>query len=203
MIIVCLFHTASNVNSTVISVTTSEQYFSWEGYGLHLYIPEGALPLEMQPCAISIEASVEGNYVFPENSYLVSAVYWFRCVPACKFLRPIILEIQHCAKQHNLQALSFMKARPFEDQFNKALDCHGNNHGVFPSRSSYGFVELDSFSGYGVVEEGSEGRQYRANLYYIPQSVNQCQIHFTVLWNTDTHHSVSYINVRQFHHMQL
>ena len=192
--LICLF-TASNVNSTVISVTTSEQYFTWEGYGLHLYIPEGALPPEMQPCAISIEASVEGNYTFPEDCYLVSAVYWFHCAPACRFLLPITLEVQHCAKEHNLQALGFVKARPVEDhsevEFNKVLGCYGIDHGVFPSHSSYGFIELDSFSGYGVVQEGSEDREYRANLYYLPQSINQWQIHFTVLWNTDTHHSVS------------
>lgn len=186
---------ASNVNSTVISVTTSEQHFTWEGYGLHLYIPEGALPPEMQPCALSIEASVEGNYMFPENCYLVSAVYWFHCVPACTFLQPIILEIQHCAKEHNLQALGFVKAIPRDGnsvmEFNKVFGCNGINHGIFPSHSSCGFIEVDSFSGYGVVQEGTEDRQYRANLYYLPQSVNQCQIHFTVLWNTDAHHSVS------------
>ena len=156
----------------------------------------------MQPCAISIEASVEGNYIFPENCCLVSAVYWFHCVPACRFLQPIILEIQHCAKEHNFQALGFVKTKPVEDhsviEFNKVLGCYGIDRGVFPSHSSYGFIQLDSFSGYGVVQEGSEDRQYRANLYYLPQSVNQCQIHFTVLWNTDAHHSVSMIVVIMF-----
>ena len=193
----CFGYTASNVHSTVISVTTSEHYFNWEGYGLHLYFPEGALPTEVESCTISIEASVEGNYVFPNNSYPVSAVYWFRCDPKCKFSKPIILEMQHCAKQQNLQALdiSFVKARSIEDQsedkFNKAFGCCGTNHGVFPSHSSYGFILLDQFCGYGVVQEGSEDREYRANLYYLPQGINQFQIDFTVLWNTDAHHSVS------------
>ena len=174
-------------------MTASEQYFNWEGYGLYLYIPEGALPPEIEVCTISIEASVEGNYVFPKMFYPVSAVYWFRCVPKCKFLQPIILEIQHCAKQQNLQALSFVKATSVEEaKFSKALGCCRTNHGVFPSHSSYGFILLDGFSGYGVAQEGSEEREYRANLYYLPQSINQCQIHFTVLWNTEAHHSVSY-----------
>jgi hypothetical protein len=43
-----------------------------------------------------------------------------------------------------------------------------------------------------VVQEGSEDRQYRADVYYLPQSINQFQIHFTVLWNTEAHHSVSF-----------
>jgi hypothetical protein len=81
-------------------------------------------------------------------------VYWFHCAPACKFLLPIILEIQHCAKENNLQALSVVKARPVEDnsgaEFNKVLGCYGIDRGVFPNHSSYGFTQLDSFSGYGV-----------------------------------------------------
>ena len=139
---------------------------------------------------------MEGSYKFPENSYPISAIYWFRCVPKCKFLKPVTLEIQHCAKHQNLQALSFVKARSVEGQtevkFNRALGCCGTNHGVFPSHSSYGFIQLDRFCGYGVIQEGSEDRQYRANLYYLPQSFDLWEIHFTVLWNTDAHHSVSY-----------
>ena len=180
----------------MIMVTNSDElHFTWEGYGLHLYIPEGALPSEVERCTISIKAAVEGNYRFPKNSHLVGAVYWFHCDPKCKFSRSIILEIQHCAKEQNLQTLSFVKAASTEGKpeikFNKALDCCGTNHGVFPSHSSYGFIFLDEFCGYGVVQEGSEDRQYRADIYYLPQSINQFQIHFTVLWNTEAHHSVS------------
>ena len=121
-------------------MTISEQYkyFNWEGYGLHLYIPEGALPPEIEECTIYIEDSVEGDYAFPDNCYLVSAVYWFHCVPKCKFSKPIILEMQHCAKQQNLQALSFVKARSIESQseieFNKTLGCCGTNQGIFQSK---------------------------------------------------------------------
>ena len=176
-------------------MTASEQYFNWKGYGLHLYIPEGTIPPEISVCTVTIKASVEGNYTFPMTSYPVSAVYWFRCDPKCEFLKPVTLEIQHCAKQHNLQALSFVKAKSVEGQskveFNRAIGCCGTNHGVFPSHSSYGFIQLDGFSGYGVVQEDSGEREYRANLYYLPQSINQSQIHFTVFWNTDAHYSVS------------
>ena len=184
------------MHHTVVILTINEQYFNWEGYGLHLYIPEGALPPEIESCSISIEASIDWNYTFPDNSCPVSAIYWFHCDSKCKFSNPITLEIQHCAKEQNLQALSFVKARLIEGQseikFNRALGCCGTNHGVFPSHSSYGFIQLDQFCGYGVVQKGSENRQYRANLYYLPQSVNHFPIDFTVLWNTDAHHSVSY-----------
>ena len=188
-----ILYIAADANSTKILVTNSDKlHFTWEGYGLHLYIPEGALPPEIEQCTISIKAAMEGNYVFPKNSHLVSAVYWFRCDPKCKFSRPIILEIQHCAKEQNLQALSFVKATSIEGrserEFFKTLGYCG---GIFPNHSSYGFIFLDEFCGYGVVQEGSEDRQYRANIYYLPQRINQFQIHFTVLWNTEAHHSVS------------
>ena len=180
-------------------MTNSDKlHFTWEGYGLHLYIPEGALPPEIEQCTISIKATVEGNYVFPKNSHLVSAVYWFHCDPKCQFSKPIILEIQHCAKELNLQTLSFVKATTTEGKpeikFFKTLGYCG---GIFPSCDSYGFIFLDKFCGYGVVQEGSEDRQYRADIYYLPQSINQFQIHFTVLWNTEAHHSVS-INFNVF-----
>ena len=191
----CINYNYAALNTTIILLTTSEQYFDWQGYGLALYIPEGALPPGIKSCTIFIEATVEGKYTFPENSYPVSAVYWFHCNPKCKFLKPITVEIQHCAKEQNLKTLSFVKARSVEgqsqDKFDRTLGCHGINHGVFPRRSSYGFIKLDHFCGYGVVQEGSEDRQYRANLYYLPQSISKFEIHFTVLWNTDTHHSVS------------
>ena len=164
------------------------------------YTSKGALPPEVVECIISIESNcnVERKYTLPANSYLVSAVYWFCCTPKCKFSKPITLEIQHCAKQQNIQALSFVKARSIENQpdakFNKTLGCCSTNHEVFPSHSSYSFILLDGFCGYGVVQEGSEDGQYRANLYYLPQTIRQFQIQFMVLWNTDAHHSVSHNN---------
>ena len=176
-------------------MTNSEQFFSWEGFGLSLHIPENSLPPETDCCTIHINASVEGNYIFPENSYLVSAVYWFRCVPKCKFSKSITLEIQHCAKQDNLHTLSFVKTTSIEGQslymFRKTTGCSQTSHGVFPSHSSYGFIQVDGFCGYGVTQESSEDRQYRANLYYLAQGVSRCQIHFAVFWNTDVHYSVS------------
>ena len=146
-------------------------------------------------CTIHINASVEGNYIFPENSYLVSAVYWFRRVPKCKFSKSITLEIQHCANQENLHTLSFVKTRSVEGQsqymFSKTTGCSQTNHGVFPSHSSHGFIQVDSFCGYAVTQESSEERQYCANLYYLARGVSQYEIHFVVLWNTAAHHSVS------------
>ena len=66
---------------TTVMVTSNQQNFYWNGYGLKLYIPEGSLPANMEYCTIKIMASLAGQYEFPENSHLVSAVYWLRCEP--------------------------------------------------------------------------------------------------------------------------
>ena len=184
----------------VISVSNIEQHFSWQGYGLNLYFPENSLPHGIHQCSIEIEASVEGNYIFPYESYPVSAVYWFRCTPKfIKFLKPVTLEIEHCAKPEYVHALSFVKAKSEEREhppsqyiFRKAPGCFQTEHGIFPSHSSYGFILLDGFCGYGVTLGGSDERQYCGNLYYITHGMN-CEIHFAVILNTGTHRSVSYL----------
>lgn len=184
----------STESSTTISITKSEQHFSWEGHGLNMYFPEECLPHDIDDCSIQIRASVEGNYIFPRNSYLVSAVYWFRCIPKCKFLKPITLEIEHCAKLENYHSLSYVKAKAENISqciFSKAADCSQTNYGIFPSCSSCGFIQLDGFCGYGVTQDGSDERQYCGNLYYISCGINY-EIFFVVIWNTEEHRSVSY-----------
>jgi hypothetical protein len=58
--------------------------------------------------------------------------------------------------------------------------------GNFSRHSSYGFIELDSFSGYGVGKKGANERQYIASSYYSEEH----KIHFTISWNTKVHNEV-------------
>lgn len=180
--------------SITISVTNSELYFTWEGFGLNLHFHENSLPPNIDCCTIHIEASVEGDYKFPENSYPVSAIYRFRCIPKqCKFSKKITLEIQHCAKQEHRHQLSFVKSVGNQAQsiFNKIIGSSGGDYGIFPSHGSFGFIQLDSFCKYAVVQECSEERDYCAKLYYISQGISRFQIDFAVFWNTEAHTSVS------------
>lgn len=182
---------------TVLVINSEEDhYFSWAEFGLNLHIPSRSLPPGFHSCTIHIIATIVGDYQFPPNSHLVSGVYWLRCIPACKFSKPVTLEIQHCGRQNNLSKFYFVKAnlaqQLIQEQyvFHKAEGCSNTNHGVFPAKSSYGFIQLESFSGYGVIQDDSEERNYCANLYYLGQDESKCQIHFTISWNTDVHRSV-------------
>ena len=182
---------------TTVLVTNSgkDTSFSWANYGLNLHIMSHSLPPGIPSCTIHIIATVIGNYEIPANSHLVSPVFWLQCRPQCKFIKPITLEIQHCAKQNNSDKvrLYFVRANATQEQpytFVKADGSSQTEHGIFPTQCTYGFIQLESFSGYGIVQEDSEERDYCANLYYIGQEESQCQVHFAVSWNTETHRSV-------------
>lgn len=173
---------------TTIVVTNNQQTFDWKGYGLTLRIPKGSLPTGMEQCTINIMATLAGQYEFPEDSYLVSGVFWLRCEPICKFAKAISMEIQHCAKRENASKLSFVRAKcsqglPYTFQWLQ--------HGSFTSHTSYGTIELNSFSGMAAVQKGSQDREYIARLFYLNPTVSTYEIHLVVTWNLKAHLAVS------------
>ena len=68
------------------------QTFKWEGHGLKLSIPEGAL---LSDSVIRIKAGLAGQFDLPSCAQLVSPVYWLCCDD--DFQHPVTLQIQHCA----------------------------------------------------------------------------------------------------------
>ena len=175
---------------TTLVVTNNPQSSIWKGYGLKIHIPQGCLPEGVDKCTIKIQASLSGLYEFPGNSFLVSAVFWLRCEPQCKFSVPISMEIQHCARAENVSKLSFVKA--YCSQKNLPYTFRAVAGGCFSSRCSYGILELDSFSGVAVTQEGTEEREYMARLFYLNQTISSHDIHLVVTWNSEVHITVSY-----------
>ena len=178
--------------ATSIIVNNSSLEWQWKGYGLKLYVGDDTLPAGIEQCHIHINASLTGHYEFPEDDYLVSAIFWFRCEPPCRFAKPITVELQHCACPRNISKLNFVKAvctqkeRPYT--FKRVAG------GSFSGHSSFGILQLKSFSGLGVTQKGSEERDYLANFFY-KEERNHKSIHlyFVVTWNLDTHHKVQFI----------
>ena len=173
---------------TTVVVTNGPQSFSWEGYGLKLHIPQGCLPAGVEQCTINIKVSLAGQYEFPENTHPVSAVFWLRCEPRCKFVVPVSVEIQHCARPENISKLSFVKAVCSQESLPYTF--RRQRGGRFTSSSSYGVLELESFSGAGVTQEGSEDREYIARLFYLSQALRHYNIHLVVTWNIEAYLAV-------------
>ena len=172
-------------------VTRDEQSFMWENYGLKLHIPKGCLPAGVDLCRIRIQASLAGQYEFPENSHLVSAVFWFQCEHKFAFTKPITLEMHHCAKSQSASRLRFVKASCRQKQLPYTFEEIGVGE-KFNSHSSYGVLDLESFGGIGIVQSGSENWQYCAMLFYFNYSISHHGIDFVIVRNCKKFLAVSY-----------
>ena len=169
-------------------VTNEDQQFIWKEFGLKLTIPSGVLPPGVDQCELLFKASLSGHYLLPKNYHLVSPIFWIRCEPHYKFAKPVTLEIQHCALDQNIPKLSFIRALCTQKELPYSFKAISG--GIFSKSSSYGLIQLNQFSGIGVAQEGSEEREYCARLFYLTQSIHDCQIDFTVTWNTEAHRNV-------------
>ena len=79
------------------------QLMNWEKYGLRIGVQENSL-LSSETVETSVVALVGGQFQFPPNTVLVSAVY---AVSLSKpLLKPLKLEIQHCIDLTGRPALS-------------------------------------------------------------------------------------------------
>ena len=69
------------------------QLMNWERYGLRIGVHGGSLPSH-ETAEVAVVALVGGQFVFPPNNVLVSAVYEVSL--SRPLLWPIKIEIQHC-----------------------------------------------------------------------------------------------------------
>ena len=174
------------------------QTFKWEGHGLKLSIPEGAL---LSQSVIHIKAGLAGQFKLPSRAQLVSAVYWLYCDD--KFRHPVTLELQHCAAikhQSEYSSLCFIVAKCSQEELPytfKVLE-----KGVFSQHSSHGSVEVKHFSLYGLVERlihffvpSPRPRSYFAQLFYCyeHEGENTWQLDFIITWNLELCLTVSHI----------
>ena len=115
---------------------------NWEEYGLRITIPHEAVPL-YDTVEIAITALVGGEFILPEDTELVSAVYAISV--SKQFLKPVQLEIQHCVsieKPADSNYLSFATASSDQPPYQfKPVE-----GGEFPIGSRYGSIYITEFS---------------------------------------------------------
>ena len=169
-------------------MTSSSQSFHWEGYGLKLKVPAQSLPSHINSCKITLMVSLSGQYQFPDNTELVSPVFWLRCEPQVQFEIPLSLEIEHCAPLKNYLHLRMTRALCSQKDLPYLFKVIPGG-GKFSKHSSYGVIDLNHFSGIGVVQEGSNECLYWSNVFYMGPPKNR-DIHFTVTHCTPTHLTV-------------
>ena len=180
---------------TDIVITRYAQEFEWEKFGLRLHISEGTLPEGVGQCIVRIKASTAGQYQFPENFDLVSAIFWLRCEPACKFAKYVTMEMEHCAKLGNSANLCFVRAVCNQEELPYNFKKIG---GRFDEIKRYGTIDLNRFSGLAIgndsggAENNIDQREYGAIIFnYVHQRETSYKIDFVVTWNTKPHRTVS------------
>ena len=177
------------VAQTSVVVTNLEQSFNWSGYGFKLHIPQDSLPADVDKCLLHITASVSGQYQFPDYNELVSAVYWIRSDPPCRFKQHLTAELQHCAKVSSSTKLTFVRAICTQEVLPYVFK-HLKGHGSLSNRSSYGSIHLDHFSGLAITGDDIE-RMYAGSLFYLGCGIHSREIHFVITWDDEPHISVS------------
>ena len=80
---------------TSFVIDSHSHTLEWQRYGLKLHIPEAAVVAELRECRVDTKAGFTGQFNIPDDLQLVSCVYWLSCPQ--KFLKPVTLEIEHCA----------------------------------------------------------------------------------------------------------
>ena len=173
----------------VIVHASQGQFIEWNGLKLHIHAD--SLPEDLQTCTIVIKVSFAGDYQIPENTSVVSAFYWLRCEPQCKFTKPITVEIQHCSAKQDLSKLKIIRA--FCSQKDLPYNFRPLEGGRFDTSTSYGAIEVTSFSGIGATEDGTASeRKYYNQLFYRRLNRSEHDIHIIYTWNTEAHINVSH-----------
>ena len=144
----------------------STQSANWEEYGIRITVPQGAV-LASDTVQITITALVGGDFTFPEDTELVSAVYDISL--SKPFLEPVKLEIQHCVSLEtpaHSNYLSFSTATNNQPpyQFNTV------DGGEFSIGNRYGSISTTKFSKYCINRfKTYSGRRYQP--YLVPSSL--------------------------------
>ena len=79
----------------VFEVTAgSSENYKWDSHGFQLTVPNGALPPGVT-ASVAVRSIVAGPFQLPENSELISAIYWISSTHA--FMKKVTVHLQHCA----------------------------------------------------------------------------------------------------------
>ena len=181
----CLRGIDSVIDEIEFVLTDEARSYNWRESGFKLHTPRGALPAEAIPCRITVKASLSGQFEFPENSELVSPVYWISTPKNLRFSRPLTVDFQHCGtvEERDDPDLSFVVAKctqpdlPYKFKF---LD-----GGRFDPNSSYGSISVTHFSGLGIVSKQRKGRSYCARTYVANRGKECWSVHFIIVRDLD------------------
>ena len=197
------------IDHTSFTYTGRAQSFEWVNRGFKLHLPEDALPPEVDECRIHVKVSLSGHFQFPEDTELISGIYWI--ATPHKFAKAVTVEIQHCSNTDHPSTLTYIVAKCTQD----VLPYHFSvlSGGTFSPSSRYGIINVTHFSGVAIAsrstrrpsfvhrlairrrQELSNVKSYCARLYYSRSGVHSWDVYFAITWDFELHVAVSPLHV--------
>ena len=140
------------------------------------------MPAQHTECRVAIKACLTGQFSIPDDLQLVSCVYWLSCPK--KFLKPVTLEIEHCASLQDssqFSSLWFIAANSSQEKL--PYQFRVLEQGTFVH--SYGSIQVSQFSFYGISILKriwmSWSPTYYSRLHYIQKSVNTWDVDYVII----------------------
>ena len=140
---------------TVLEVVGDKpQKVEWPGYGFFIEVPEGAVPPGVT-ASVGVKVILAGQFKFPENSQLISAIYWVSS--SVEFIKEVAVNIQHCAVIHSEDQCSQFKFIIAKCSQKELPYKFREREGLFSSHTQYGAIKLKQFSLLGeTAPEGTD-----------------------------------------------
>ena len=170
--------------ATVLEVVGDKsQKLKWPGYGFYLEVPDGSLPPGVT-ASVTVQATLAGQFQLPENSQLISAIYWISASEV--FLKEVAVNIQHCAvirTEEECSKFRFIITKCSQEELPYRFR---EREGVFNPHTQYATIKLKQFSGIGATTPDGTEVLYSALKFYkqIPDTDNVNYI-FTIVRNLE------------------
>ena len=153
---------------TLLEVTNKKQFLELEQHGLKVFIPENSLPVGTRACTLTIGVSISGKFKFPDSRNVVSAIYAFHLSDEVRLVKPLKIEMQHCAKVSSPESILVARASCKDESFPYKFEVLSGKMVTLHQDSCMDkqFVGLDLqyFSLYSILSE--EPKLYTAILFY-------------------------------------
>ena len=169
------------------------QKFDWSGYGFNIEVPKGALPTGVT-ASIVIRAILKGHFELPENTKLVSALYWISCSEV--FLKHVAVNIQHCviiSSEEECKKFGFIIAKCSQENLPYKFT---KREGLFDLHTQYATVKLKRFSIVAINGSKDAPTSYRAMKFYRQiNNIPTVEYSFVLVCNTEAHKKVLFIQL--------
>ena len=170
--------------------TGKEDRLLWKDYGIELHFSSTS-EVHIEG-TISVLSTNADNYLFPEGSKLVSAVYDIAANEP--FPEPVTVRLQHCVPMESREEASAITFVVADTAKGPPYKFHPMSGGSFMSGSSYAEIQLTHFSMLAVIWWWmGYAIPFSASIYYLQNNMAS----FVVTKNLQAHINVStmhYIN---------